>query len=88
MWYHRLRDQCVRSDGSRALVVDVGGNFGWYSLLAAAMGCRSVAWEPVPHFRDFFLYGIAINGFQHRIQVCNAVIHFSIGWSISCVVHI
>lgn len=69
VWYHRLKGQCVRGDGSRGLVVDVGGNFGWYSLFAAAMGCRVVAWEPVPHFRDFFLYGVALNNFQHLVQV-------------------
>ncbi len=72
MWYYRLKGQCVRGDGTRGLVVDVGGNFGWYSLFAAAMGCRVVAWEPVPHFRDFFLYAVALNGFQHLIQVAAA----------------
>ena len=43
VWYFRLKDQCIKADGSRGLVVDVGGNFGWYSLFAAAMGCR---WPP------------------------------------------
>lgn len=37
-----LRGSCVRSDGSRALVLDVGANFGYYSLYAAKMGCRQV----------------------------------------------
>jgi hypothetical protein len=40
VWYFRLKNQCIKPDGSRGLVVDVGGNFGWYSLFAAAMGCR------------------------------------------------
>ena len=69
VWYYRLKRACIRADGSRGLVVDVGGNFGWYSLFAAAMGCRVIAWEPVPHFRDFFKYGVAVNGFGHLIQV-------------------
>ena len=38
VWYYRLKRACVRADGSRGLVVDVGGNFGWYSLFAAALG--------------------------------------------------
>lgn len=74
VWYYRLKDQCIKADGSRGLVVDVGGNFGWYSLFAAAMGCRVVAWEPVPQFRDFFKYGIAINRFEHLITVRERVV--------------
>ena len=69
MWHYRLKHSCRRPDGSRGLVLDVGGNFGWYSLYAASMGCRVIAWEPVPMFRDFFKYGVAINGFGHLIQV-------------------
>jgi len=38
VWYYRLKRACVRADGGRGLVVDVGGNFGWYSLFAAALG--------------------------------------------------
>ena len=30
--------------------------------------CRVIAWEPVPHFRDFFKYAVAVNGFGHLIQ--------------------
>ena len=41
MWYKALKDKCNQRDGSRALVVDVGGNFGWYSIYAATLGCRS-----------------------------------------------
>lgn len=40
MWYTALRDKCIGQNGSRALVVDVGGNFGWYSAYAAQLGCR------------------------------------------------
>ncbi len=31
---------CVRRDGTRRLFLDVGANFGWYSVYAATMGCR------------------------------------------------
>lgn len=30
---------------------------------------RVVAWEPVPHFRDYLKYGIAVNGFGNLIAV-------------------
>lgn len=56
VWYFRLKDQCVKADGSRRLVVDVGANFGWYSLFAAAMGCRCVSeqWARVAHEFTWF----------------------------------
>jgi hypothetical protein len=44
MWWTVLNPQgsapCQLVDGKRGLVVDVGGNFGWYTLYAAALGCR------------------------------------------------
>mmetsp|Transcript_5374 Transcript_5374/g.11801 ORF Transcript_5374/g.11801 Transcript_5374/m.11801 type:complete len:538 (+) Transcript_5374:196-1809(+) len=64
-----LEDRCIRSDGRRGLVLDVGANFGYFSLYAAAMGCRVIAWEPVPKFRAFFEWGIAMNKVGHLIDV-------------------
>ena len=43
-----LRGSCIRSDGSRALVLDVGANFGYYSLYAAKLGCRQVGTQCLP----------------------------------------
>ena len=43
------------------LVLDVGANFGYYSLYAAALGCRAIAWEPVPRFRSFLTAGLLLN---------------------------
>lgn len=40
MWYLALRDKCIQPGGQRALVLDVGANFGWYSIYAAMLGCR------------------------------------------------
>jgi hypothetical protein len=50
VWYSRLSGRCLLAgDGqsgaqtqhsSRRLVVDIGANFGYYSLYAAAHGCR------------------------------------------------
>lgn len=37
---HQLLANCVQPDGSRRLVVDVGANFGYYTLMAASLGCR------------------------------------------------
>ena len=40
MWFLALKDHCIQPDGKRALVLDVGANFGWYSIYAAKLGCR------------------------------------------------
>ncbi len=37
---HGMQGKCIRPDGTRQLIADVGSNFGWYSLYAAALGCR------------------------------------------------
>lgn len=37
--YALLAEKC-KAGGSGGLVVDVGANFGWYTLLAAKLGCR------------------------------------------------
>lgn len=38
--YRLLKQGCLDSAGNRRLVLDVGANFGYYTLLAATMGCR------------------------------------------------
>jgi hypothetical protein len=36
-----LKDKCDPSKpGTKGLVVDVGGNFGWFSTFAGALGCK------------------------------------------------
>ena len=40
IFYEVLKDRCVKPDGKRGLVVDVGANFGYFTLYAAKMGCR------------------------------------------------
>lgn len=54
-------------------MLDVGANFGYYSLFAAALGCRVVAWEPVPRFRGFFEAALLLNpGLAPRVDVRGA----------------
>jgi hypothetical protein len=36
------RNGCIKPDGTRRLFLDVGANFGWYSVYAARLGCRWV----------------------------------------------
>ena len=71
LYWHRLCADCCAKGG---LMLDVGANFGYYSLLAARMGCRVVAWEPVPVFRAFVETAAALNNLTHRIHLRSAVV--------------
>ena len=59
----------MQPGGARALVLDVGANFGYFALGAAAAGCRVIAWEPIQLFRAFLHHGIALNHLTHLIRV-------------------
>lgn len=56
---------CLRSTAPRPLHTQ----FGYYTVLSAAMGCRVVAWEPVPLFSAFLRYALLRNGLTHAVQV-------------------
>ena len=70
IFWLRMASRCCARGG---LALDVGANFGYYSLFSAAMGCRVVAWEPVPHFRAFLELGAQLNNLTHRIHIREAV---------------
>jgi predicted RNA methylase len=71
VWHKVLREACGKAGagGQPPLVLDVGANFGYYSLFAAAMGCRVMAWEPVPYFAAYFKYGLLANNFTGLVEV-------------------
>lgn len=54
--------------------VDVGANYGYYTLLMAAAcerGGRVLACEPNPLLAETYLpRNVALNGFQERVEVC------------------
>lgn len=56
------------------LVLDIGANSGYFSLLAAASGCRAFAFEPVIDHVYFIELSAALNGFHDRIQVFNKIV--------------
>ena len=61
-------------DGA-GLVVDVGANFGWYTLYSLALGCRTLSFEPVLMWREVLRLGVALNrGFGARVRVVPRVI--------------
>ncbi|EFJ41791.1 hypothetical protein VOLCADRAFT_98168 [Volvox carteri f. nagariensis] len=84
--YQVLAGRCLREDGSRALVVDVGANFGWFAVLAARMGCRVIAFEPVPLFRSFLEYNIHLNDLSNLVEVRSSVVSHESGTLMKMVV--
>ena len=66
----RARPGLARAkQGGVGLVVDIGSNEGYYALVAAALGCRVVAFESQPGCRHRIEAAIARNGFGERMQL-------------------
>ena len=73
---HAWHEATWRCCGSGGLVVDVGGNFGWYTLYSLALGCRVVVFEPVPLFREALRLGVTLNpGFAARVELYGNVVY-------------
>lgn len=51
------------------LFVDVGANFGYHTLGAAATGARVHAFEPVPRLRHRLAENLRLNGLERRVVV-------------------
>lgn len=47
--------------GRPSLVLDVGGNIGWYSTLLAGAGCRVETFEPLPYNYNNLLKAVQLN---------------------------
>ena len=66
VWAKTTRTCCRRG----GLVVDVGANYGWYTLLSRSMGCSVVSFEPVAAFREVIQLGLETNtGFSKGVVV-------------------
>jgi FkbM family methyltransferase len=65
--WHEATWKCCEAGGE---AVDVGGNFGWFTLWSLALGCRVTVFEPVPQFVDVMTLGLALNpGFGPRVTL-------------------
>ena len=61
------------ASGQQRLVLDVGANSGFFTMLAAAYGCRVVAFEPHGTWASLMQLSVAANGFGDRVVIHNAV---------------
>lgn len=73
--YKILSQGCTpHHTGNPALVLDVGAKFGYFSLMAASMGCNVVAWEPIPKYAGFFKYALLRNQFLSKVQLRQRIV--------------
>lgn len=63
LWVHKLKDCCAK----RGMVLDIGSHFGYYSLLGNSMGCRFIAVEPVPLFRNVLHFNLFLNNVKGTV---------------------
>ncbi len=72
-WRETVGSCCAR----RGTVIDVGANFGWYTLLSLSLGCRVAAFEPIAPWREAIRLGVALNGpsFAERLRLIPAVVY-------------
>jgi FkbM family methyltransferase len=73
--YNMLKDRCKLLDknGKPPLVVDVGSHVGYFTLFAAAMGCRVIAIEAVPGPFQALTTAVSLNGFSERVTLLQAL---------------
>lgn len=72
--WHDTTHMCCR-DG-RGVIVDVGGNFGWYTLYSIALGCNVFVFEPVPTWLEILRLGVALNpGFARHVKIAQNVVY-------------
>ena len=83
IFHESLKDRCVGPDGKRRLVLDVGANFGFFAVYAAKLGCRVIAWEPVPRFVAFARWTIAANNVSDLVDLRERVVSNEAGQKIS-----
>jgi len=74
--WHEAIWRCCQSGGGSGLVVDVGGNFGWYTLYSLALGCSVAVFEPIPAYREVLELGVSLNpGFRERVRLYPNVVY-------------
>lgn len=69
---NRIKEGILKNNGT-CTVVDVGSNFGYFSLLSMRLGCRVFSFEPEKQNFDLSIINFHINGFKNFIAYNNPV---------------
>ena len=71
--WHETSSACCAAPGG--LVIDVGGNYGWFTLYSVALGCSVAVFEPVPAYQEIIRLGLRLNpGFAERVTLYGNVV--------------
>lgn len=76
-WEIWLTQFCARNVRAGMTAIDVGANFGYYSVLLSELVGETgklIAVEPNPHAADFLKRSLDLNGFTPRSQVIEMVL--------------
>jgi len=68
-----------------AIVVDVGANLGYFSLLAASMGFNVISFEPMNRNVAKFMASVVRNGFENRITLYQNAVTYTSGDSVTMI---
>jgi FkbM family methyltransferase len=68
--YRILSERCKVN---APIVVDVGGYVGYYTVLAAKMGCRVHVWEGSPRHSVMLQMSVWMNGLNNQVSIYNNI---------------
>jgi len=76
LWEAWVTDAFMRQLASepRGLVIDVGANVGWFSVLGAQAGRQVVAYEPDARCADLLAETARTNGWEQRLRIRRAAV--------------
>ena len=69
-----LKSCCNSDEDGVHHVVDVGGNFGWFTLMGAASNCNVDTFEPVPWFNRLLRKNVESNEFEDKVVVHDVIV--------------
>lgn len=73
-WEAWITAWMARELSSNHVFVDVGANVGYYTLFAASLGCRVVAYEPQSGLAERVHAAVTLNDWTESVNVVNAAI--------------
>ena len=72
--YEIEKYQKVIRKNDKMVLIDVGANLGWFSLIGAKLGCKVVALEPVPDHAQRLRESVALNGYESVMHVKEVIV--------------
>lgn len=66
----KLKEMRAANPDNEVYFIDIGANFGWYTLAAASLGFKTIAFEPLPENVKYLKLNLQANqGFSDLVTV-------------------